>query len=189
MSVFENAIITLENFGLTDVLIPFLLVFTIVFAVFQKTKILGEGRKNFNIMIGLIMGLAVVIPHVTHTYPANGDVVDIINKALPNVSIVVVAVIMLLLLIGLFGGEANWGGSTYLGLVVIIALVVVIYIFGAAANLWGEVTWLWWLRDPDTQALIVVILVFAVIVWYITKEEKTTGNKFLEGVRDMFRSK
>jgi len=72
------------------------LVFTIVFATLQKTKILGEDenkkpRKNFNAVIALVMGLAVVIPHVIGSYPPDGDVVNIINNALPNVSVVLVA--------------------------------------------------------------------------------------------------
>ena len=51
---------TLENQGLTDVLLPFLLIFTIVFAVFQKTEILGKGKKNFNGVIALVIALATV---------------------------------------------------------------------------------------------------------------------------------
>ena len=41
---------TLESWGLTDVLLPFLLVFTIIFAILQKSNILGEGKKNFNVI-------------------------------------------------------------------------------------------------------------------------------------------
>ena len=41
----------MENIGIVDVLLPFLLIFTIIFAVLQKTKILGESKKNFNVII------------------------------------------------------------------------------------------------------------------------------------------
>ena len=35
----EEFIITLDRWGLTDVLLPFLLVFTVVYAILQKAKI------------------------------------------------------------------------------------------------------------------------------------------------------
>ena len=60
----QDFIMLLDAWGVTDVLIPFILVFTIVFAVLQKTKILGDGKKNYNVMIALVMALAVVIPHI-----------------------------------------------------------------------------------------------------------------------------
>ena len=39
-----------ETYGVMDFLLPFLLVFTIIYAVMQKTKILGD-KKNFNVKI------------------------------------------------------------------------------------------------------------------------------------------
>src|SRR3989344_1351569 len=43
-----------------DVLLPFLLVFTIVFAILEKTNILGEDKKNFNVIIALVIGALLV---------------------------------------------------------------------------------------------------------------------------------
>ena len=37
---------TLEGYGLTDALLPFLLIFTILFAMLQKTKFLEQERKT-----------------------------------------------------------------------------------------------------------------------------------------------
>ncbi|MBI5073475.1 hypothetical protein HZA99_06685, partial [Candidatus Woesearchaeota archaeon] len=56
---------TMESYGLTDALLPFLLIFTILFAMLQKTKILGAGKKNFNVMVSFIIAAMVVIPHIT----------------------------------------------------------------------------------------------------------------------------
>ena len=64
MAVFDNFAFTLDNWGVSDVLLPFLLVFTIVYAVLAKTKILGEA-KNLNIVLAIVLGLVFVIPHVT----------------------------------------------------------------------------------------------------------------------------
>jgi len=190
MGIFEDGMMSLYNMGILDVILPFILVFVIVFAVLQKTKILGEDetgrpRKNFNSVIALVMGLAVVIPHIIGSYPPNSDIVNIINQALPQVSVVMVAVIMLLLIIGVFGGGVNIAGSSLAGWAVIFAILVTVYIFGAAANWFYLPDWAWFVADAETQSLIIVILVFALIIWFITKEDKPKekkGPSFMEGL-------
>jgi len=188
---FQDGIMQLEQLGIMDVIIPFILVFTIVFAVLQKTKILGadkdgKSRKNFNSVISLVMALAVIIPHVTGDYlDPRYDVVNIINQALPNISVILVAVIMMLLIIGVFGGEVNIAGSSLAGWAVIFAIAATVFVFGSAAQWFDLPNWASFLLDSQTQALIVVVLVFALIIWFITKEdkEKKPGEiSFMEGL-------
>jgi hypothetical protein len=180
----------LQYWGLTDVLLPFILIFTIVFAIMQKVKPLGaekERNKPFNVIIALVMALAVIIPHVMGYYPPDADIVNIINAALPQVSIVLVAILMVLLIVGLFGGKAEWG-SGLSGWIALGAFLLVVFIFGRAAG-WFEYlpTWLYWLDNPDTQAMLIVIAIFAIIIWFITKDEKKPGEKStLGGIRDSF---
>ncbi len=165
LSGIDNLLRNVYDYGF----LVFLLVFTIVFAGLQKSKILGEGRKNLNVIIALVMGLTVIIPHIVGTYPGNYDVVVIVNNALPNVSLIAVASIMLLILIGLFGAEKRWIGTPLSGWIAILAFIFIVVIFGSAAGIW-DVTWLRYL-DNDTIATIIVILVFALIVYYITKDD------------------
>ena len=124
---FADVILELEQMGVADVLLPFLLIFTLVFAVLQKTRILGQyenrPRKNLNTIIALVMGLAVVIPHVVH--PSDYDAVNIINRALPNVSVILVAILMMMLLIGIFSDRFDIGRSFYGGWVVIAAAIII----------------------------------------------------------------
>jgi len=51
-----------------------ILIFTIIYAALYKSKILGEDRKNFNVIIALVVALSVIIPHVLGTYPAGYDI-------------------------------------------------------------------------------------------------------------------
>ncbi|MBR9690061.1 hypothetical protein GOV08_00060 [Candidatus Woesearchaeota archaeon] len=169
---FVEMIRTLESYGISDVLLPFILIFTIVFAVLQKTKVLGDGRKNFNVVIALVMSLAVIIPHVLNKYPPGSDVVDIMNKALPNVSLVLVAILMVLIMAGVFGHNINLAGASLGGWITIIGIFGVVAIFGSAAgwNMFG------WIRiNEDVRNLVVIILVFGVIIGFITRE--TPGDK------------
>lgn len=196
--IFRNMFYRLEYWGISDVILPFILIFTLVFAIMQRVKPLGKEddpkTKSFNVVIALVMALAVIIPHVLGYYPADADIVNIINNALPQVSIVLVAILMVLLIVGLFGGRAEWGGKLS-GWIAFFAFVLVVYIFGRSAGWFRYLpNWLYWLDNPDTQAMLVVVAIFAIIIWYITKEPKKAGEKgsmekFGESFKDLFKNK
>ena len=180
-----------QTYGLFDFLLPFLLVFTIVFAVLQKMKLFGENTKNFNVIIALVLGLLFVAPHIAGTYPGGYDPVQVLNEALPSVSLVAVAAIMLLLLLGIFGRDL---GESLMPVIAVVAIGFVIYIFGAtsALNLWASpsTTFGSWWTDEITE-LLVIILVFGLVVWFITRdsgESKGTGlgvvKDFLQGLTE-----
>jgi hypothetical protein len=187
----EEFIRIMDAWGLTDVMLPFLLIFVVIFALMAKARILGEDKKKYNLVVALVIALLVVIPHVLDLYPPGGDVVDIMNTALPQVSLIAVAIIMLLILIGLFGGEAKWMGSSLSGWIAIVAFIIILIIFGGAAGWWGTWNWFYDLFGAETVAIIVMILIFAVIVWWITRGEgKETESNALanigNAVRDLF---
>jgi len=192
VNTFVDSLRNVNDWGLSDVMLPFLLIFTIMFAILQKTNILGKEKKNFNLVVALVIGLSVVIPHVTNSYPPGADVVQMMNNALPNVSIVIVAIVMFLILIGLLGGEAKWMGGSLSGWIVILSGILVFFIFGRSAG-WFETLprWLNWLDDSQTQALIIVILIFGILIWFITKEDKPDkkGFKLFSDLGDMFGGK
>ena len=178
--MFENLVYTLDAIGVTDVLLPFILIFTVVFATLQKTKILGDGRKNFNVIIALVMGFSVVVPHVTGNYPFNFDPVDVINASLPQVSILIVAVLMLLLIVGVFGVNIEIAGTSLGGIITFASIVIVAAIFGGSLGWFQWPGWLRFLDDPQLKALVVMILIFGIIIYFITKEDRE--DKKREGV-------
>ncbi len=163
---FEDLAIFFQNYGVMDFLLPFLLVFTIVFAVFQKTQILGD-RKNFNVIIALVLGLLFVVPHIIGAYPLGYDPVVVLNSALPSISLVAIAAIMLMLLMGIFGTSFAKAAAPIIALV---SLVFVFYIFGASLNIWTGPydIFSWW--SSETTELLIIILVFGLVVWFVTKE-------------------
>jgi hypothetical protein len=175
--VFGQWVCQLESFGVLDVLLPFLLVFTIAFAVFQKSRILGPDSKRFNTLVSLVLALAVVIPHVVNP-GGPADVVNIINAALPNVSLLMIASMMVLLLIGVFGTDVNIAGTNLEGIVVILSFLAVGFTFLVSAGVIDNPpSWLSWLFDPQTESILVAILVFGIIVWFITKEDRPENQR------------
>ncbi len=171
MAVFTDWIIQLENLGLLDVLLPFLLIFTVSFAVLQKSKILGEDSKRFNTLISFVLAMAAIIPHVIGRGP---DVVVIINAALPNVSLLMIACLMALLLIGVFGNDVNIAGTPLVGIVVLFSAIAVAYTFISAA---GALPMISFLQDAETRSMLIAVLVFGLMVWFITKEEEPMDKR------------
>lgn len=174
---FGDFMAQLDAWGVADVLLPFLLIFTLVFAVLTRTKILGENKKNFNVVVALVLGLSVVIPHVMGRYPPGRDIVVIINAAIPNVAAVIVAVLMMLIIIGVTGKEVNMSKSPIGGWFVLASVLIVAFIFGRAAGWFDSPDWLYFLDNPQTQMLIVGILVFALIIHFVTADEEPKGEK------------
>ena len=172
-----------SRYGIFDVFIPFVLIFTVMYAILLKTKVLGDNKK-FATVVALAIGLIFITPHLTGNYPAEADPVLIINNAIPNVSVIAVVIIMFLVLAGILGYSTLGGGIQ--GLSIIASLIAVLIIFGRAIG-WFQYlpTWAWWIDDPDFQVLIVVLIVFALIVNWVTGEDsKTSGydsaQKFLD---------
>lgn len=180
----ENFIQNLEVWGIADVLLPFILIFTIVFAVLQKSNLLGEGKKNFNVVVALVIALSVVIPHVLGTYPSRYDVVDIMNQVMPQIALVAVAFLMVLILAGLMGAKII--GEGFGGIFVIAALIAVLAIFGSALG-WWQSSWFYNFFGEETVAVVVMLLVFGIIIWFITNDSKKGIEGAGEGVKKFLR--
>jgi FtsH-binding integral membrane protein len=193
---FNDVIVMLQRVGVADVLLPFILIFTIVFAVMQKAEILGDPIKNkkFHAIVALVLGLSVVIPHVTNSYPdPRYDVVNIINQSLPNVAVITVAIICVLVLLGLMGvdfmGRDPKHQSSALAITLwALSIGLIIFIFGSSAGWgWKIPRFLGFLNDKDTQALLIIILVFGGILAYIMKDDKGDNkDPFLKRFQEGF---
>jgi|SRR3989344_9477854 len=157
-----------------EVLLIFLLIFVIVFAILQKSKILGDGKKNLNVVVAIVVGLLVIVPHVTGRFPPNADPVLIIGEALPSVSIVLVAVIFLLILIGVFAQDQVFLGLTMPGWVAFFSFVTILIIFGGAAGWWSGYlgTTLEQFFGAESIAIVIMLLVFGLIIAWITSDSK-----------------
>ncbi len=169
MAVDFNFLIRNEAFF--TLVLPFVLIFTIVFAVMQATKILG-GKKNIDAIIGLVFGFLLI---------RNQTIVTTINTFLPNISLLVVVILMILLVIGTFMGHTEWSHGVK-GLAAVLAVIVVLWIFGA--SYWNR----FGIPDPfsglssETKGVIAFIAILVVIIFFVTREsdEKKGLGKRLE---------
>ncbi|MBI2131095.1 hypothetical protein HYU10_04995, partial [Candidatus Woesearchaeota archaeon] len=95
-----------DQIGVYDVVLPFLLVFTIVFAIFEKTKALGteeyEGKKitkrNLNAIASFVIAFLVI---------ASSELVEIITTVSSQAVILLFLSVLFLLLVGSFYKEGE----------------------------------------------------------------------------------
>jgi Na+(H+)/acetate symporter ActP len=119
------------------------------------------------------------MPHILS--PSNNDVVNILNRAFPNVALFIIAILAIFLLMGMWWSKEVKFGQSMRGWVALISFIIIVGIFTYAAGWWtgGQLPdWLNFLNDSGTVALIVIILVFIVIIMYVTGgEEKKEGEE------------
>jgi hypothetical protein len=145
-SMFRGVIDFLGDLGIYDVVLPFLLVFTVTFAVLEKSKVFGivkiDGiettRKNLNSLVAFCLGFIAV---------ASSKIVAIINEGLANVVLVMICIVSFMLLVGTMFGEKEdlFGEKTYKGIragLIIVSLIVTLMIFLNSIKTKDGVSWL-----------------------------------------------
>ncbi|MBS3156998.1 hypothetical protein J4442_02380 [Candidatus Woesearchaeota archaeon] len=159
-----------ENIGGFDIILPFLLVFAITFAILDKIKLFGE-KKNINTIIAIILAFFLILQQ---------DFVFLLQGVLPRVSMLMVTLIMILLVAGTFGFSEF--GEGWKSLSVIVAIVGVIWAIGASSN-W-DIPAFDLLTDQDI-AILLILGVFVLVIWFVVKEPSKTGEGgIIKGLRD-----
>lgn len=180
-SVFRGTIDFFNQLGVYDVILPFLLTFTIVFAIMEKTKILGKEwheesqkelpKKNLNAMVAFVIAFFVV---------ASSELVRVINEALANIVLLLLLSIGFMLLVGSFhNGKDEFvlkgGWKTAFMVIMFIGIVL---IFMSALH-WLDKIYDW-LKDNAASnwvsGLILVALVIGFMV-YVTHEPSSNKDK------------
>ncbi|MBN2142403.1 hypothetical protein JW711_03665 [Candidatus Woesearchaeota archaeon] len=178
-SVFRGTLGFFMDLGIYDVVLPFLLVFTIVFAILEKTKAFGlekigdreYTRKNLNAMVAFVAAFFVV---------ASAQLVAIVNEVLANTVLLLLVSICFLLLAGSFHkGDKEFAleGGWNTAFMVIMFIGIVLIFFNAVG--WLPIIWeaIFYKFDSVTVSSIILIIAIVAFMWYITggvgpKEEK-----------------
>jgi hypothetical protein len=184
-SLFRNIIEFFVELGIYDVILPFLLVFAIVYAIFDKTKVLGteefDGhqipKKNINAMIAFVIGFLVI---------ASKQLVATINKAVANIALLLILIVMFLLLIGVFfkkDEEISLSGPWRITFMISILISIIFIFFDALPTRSGDKSWLQWGWDwivthwsGNAFGSIVMLILVIVLVILITWDKKPSSS-------------
>ena len=184
---FGNLFNYLDSLGVMDVILPFTIIFAIVWAILTKIQVFGkEQNSKISLILSIAIALLSIFPHVTGRYQ-QFDIVNFINNAFPQVGLIIIAAVMLFIILGLFGGSQGFN-SIIFTIAALVSVVFLVIIFWTALFPGQQPTWLNFLSDPDLQALIIIIAVFGLIVRFVThepqKDKKTTGiEDFFNGMQ------
>lgn len=177
-TVLGDAVELLKDFGFFDVILPFLLVFTVVFGILEKTKIFGtEGekahpKKNINAMVAFVIAFFVL---------AAKEIISSFQESLPIVSLILVAIVSFLMLVGSFSSgkeEFNFmdmfkGWKTPLAVVFVISIVAIFFhSFGWLEPIYDYITG----RGKDMFIILVFVGIIAGVVGFVFNAGSTEAK-------------
>jgi len=157
-TVWDQAFQDLAKIGLIDVILPFILIFAIVYGVLDRTKILrgSSSYKNINQLVAFTISFIAI---------ASSEIVGGVTVIAIYASIGMVAMLMLAVLFGIFGLNPNEAQAGFWVVIVAVGVGLVVFFLDIIGI--GEVNNM---LDVVVPAL-VIALVFATIVWFITNEK------------------
>lgn len=109
----------LQHWIFTKFAFPFFLVFFIVFAILEKTKVLGD-KKQINALISLVIGL-IFVSVVSQT--------EVVNNMVLFLTIAIITMFVGLILWGFVSGKAEISSKPvkiFFGIVIVIAVIIAI---------------------------------------------------------------
>lgn len=156
-----------------ELLLPFVLVFTIVFAILQKSELFGKGKKQIDVLVALVIGLLFI---------AVKSAVGIILDLIPLIAVALVIVLVLMLLVGSVAKEGDFEKAFPAWLRT--SLIIGAIIFVAIAVLWTTGLWSWakeyFSTDGSTifvNGLILIIIGAAIAVVMWNPRSQSSGSK------------
>ncbi|MAG79027.1 hypothetical protein CMI40_01480 [Candidatus Pacearchaeota archaeon] len=141
-----------EQMGFFSYLLPFLLIFALVFGILTQIKLFQES-KSINGILSLVVGLmALQFDFVPRFF----------SEIFPRLGVGLAIILGLLILVGIFiDPSKGWIMSSLLGIGVIIFIIVLVQTSGATGWYAGA----WWFNNwPTIAAVIFILAVIGIIV-------------------------
>jgi hypothetical protein len=183
-STFRGALDFFSRLGIYDVVLPFLLVFTIVFAILEKTKVFGTEKvgefeltkKNLNAITAFVIAFFTI---------ASSQLVGAITSISSNVVLLLLISICFLMLVGSFYQQTDKGfflEGFWKNVFIVIMFIGLVLIFLNAMKS-GEKTWLMTIVDwashlMDSASVAAVVLFIFVVgaLFFITWSPKPSKS-------------
>ncbi len=144
-----------ESYGLFDYLLPFLLIFAIVYGILSYAKVFGDNN-GVHLTIALVVGILAL---------RLGFVQDFYREAFPRLAVALAVLLVFLILVSAFLPETSHKKGWYIGLYSLGGIAALIVVFNSFNILgyWGSSWWYDW-GALIIGALIVIGLIIAISV-------------------------
>ncbi len=175
---FQDFMSGLEDIGFYEVALPFLLVFTITFAILQKIQIFGEKGKNFNAVIAVVMAFLVV---------RTASIVEVMNTFLPKISLISIIIVVTLLLLGILLNKENTSFTGALGGIgILLTMGAIIFAFLTSSGALGLELPSWLNFSSGDWNFIIGLLIFFAFFMYITSDsDDKKENSLWKFIKDL----
>ena len=153
-----------EYYGVFDILLPFLLIFAVVFGIMSSTKFLGEN-KGVYVVVAFTIGLI----SLRWRY----FVSDFMSEIFPRLGVGLAVLMTILILVGIFiaRDESRYWGWGLASIGFIIAIVVVYQSFDRLGlSTWGY-------GDDSVGMIILAVLLIGVIIAIAASGSHKSGDK------------
>lgn len=139
--------------------LPLVLVFTLMFAILERTKILGEDKRKINAVVSLVIGLVLI---------SNPYTSSIVVGLMPYLAVVAVILLVFMVLYGFVSGKEKdvlegWMKVVF-GILIAIGLVVVLLYLTGFWQLILDFFYLTEFKSYFFNAVVLLIIIGAVIL-------------------------
>ena len=141
-----------------DIILPFILIFTLIFAILEKSKLLGEGKQQINAIIGFVVA-GILVTFSTQ--------VEWIQKFSVFLAVALIVYFVFMIIFGFTVGttkgdvfENYKGMKALLGAIAFIAVAVAVLVI---TGWWGLVVTFFTQGEAGTNVLMIVIIAVAII--------------------------
>jgi hypothetical protein len=161
-----------EQAGFFSYLLPFLLIFALIFGILTQIKIFKES-KAVNAIIALVVSLmALQFPMVSNFF----------SEIFPRLGIGLAILLLVLIFIGMFADpDSNAVMWSMLGVGGIIAVIVLIQTAGAVG--WSS-GWWWYDNWPTVAGAIFILVILGVIVGASNPSTEKSGSILARMLRE-----
>jgi hypothetical protein len=144
--------------------LPFLLIFVIVFAILQKSKVLGEGKSQIDALVSLTIALLLVaVP---------GPKKVIIVNLMPWLAVGLAVLLTFFILYGFFAGDMkelpNWMKITFTVLTFVFVASLVVFL----TNIEDLVAGVFQSGGDYLVNIFIFILIVGSIAWVVTSSKE-----------------
>ncbi len=152
-------------------ILPFLLVFVLVFAVLQKTKILGEGKTQIDALISLaIAAISIAVPTTR----------DYIVNMMPWLALALVTLLVFLLIYGFVstGNDSKKGLNLPEWVPTVVLWLGIIFVVVLVLNITGHMdTVLNWFDSDDLVSNIIIVAAIGIALWVALGNSSKSDDK------------
>ena len=147
-----------EGIGVFDYLLPFLLIFAVIYGILTASNILSEN-KGVNVVIAMVVGLLAL---------RLGYVQSFFTEVFPRLGVGIAVLFVLLILTGLFVGKENLKVMFWIFIAVGIVIAIIVLSGSFSAFGWG---YNWYESDMAFWVVSIVLLIGVIVVVVMGKSE------------------